>query len=514
VLIAFSREDHARFLTAPLATVQSVIARELGLTLAHLTLASGPDRDFSSPELPRPMVNALQAGGDVAGEHARQRAMTEPQSRTLALEAARNEELPLEELTRAQQMTPAELARMSSAARADWYINSLGRYQAQLFESALRHHLPVQLLATIILNELADINLFDVWQSGPATFGGSLGIAQIQVNTALRDHLVDISPGDARRGYQRSGAFPPASLDAQPSEMGVRLHVAQRLQVPAVAIEAAAREVELLLNRMGQNRDRPWQLRHGFRATGAVGDAIYEQVGDARDSREAREGLLARMVAAAYNSPDVISASDPSAITYPNANIHGDNARARAMELNQQGLFRSEAGAGASRSTTRSPSPEPINALRFDGSLLTLEGPLTTRSVRATSGLRANNRHNADHRDHTSAASELLPDVGPVPHGSYFVIPGEIQYGGFDTSVWGPRRVRLHESAETEERRVRDSQRTGGFYLHEDVGRDGTAGCIGLQSSTGTLELFSRLLQSPQSRIPLTVSYPPARRGH
>lgn len=49
-------------------------------------------------------------------------------------------------------------------------------------------------------------------------------------------------------------------------------------------------------------------------------------------------------------------------------------------------------------------------------------------SFSAASGLRSNNPHNHDHRDHTGPASLTIADVGPIPD-SYFVNPEEMSEG-------------------------------------------------------------------------------------
>jgi hypothetical protein len=111
------------------------------------------------------------------------------------------------------------------------------------------------------------------------------------------------------------------------------------LQVPQLAIEAAAREIEMLLGRMGANRTRPWQVDHSFNAPGPEGTAIYTHVGSASASQQTREGLLADSVCGAYNSPDVITAMDTS--RFSNASIHGANANGLAQDLYRFRLFRS-----------------------------------------------------------------------------------------------------------------------------------------------------------------------------
>lgn len=234
------------------------------------------------------------------------------------------------------RMDVRTLFGMDDAGRASWYARRLGSLQAQLLESALAHNLPMQLLAAVILNELADINVADVVQSGPSTWRGSLGIAQIQIDTARTDRLVDLPAGSHRTGWDNSDSHAhdvdaPAMVD-----MGERLRVGQLLQIPQFAIEAAAREVQQLLTRMAAHHGQPWQVAHQFIAPGPQGQAIYANVGTG--SQSSREGALADAVCGAYNSPDVIAAADTS--RYTNATIHGANANHLARDLFRFRLFR------------------------------------------------------------------------------------------------------------------------------------------------------------------------------
>jgi hypothetical protein len=245
--------------------------------------------------------------------------------------------LPLREIGWSDEMDVNTLFnKRDDASRADWYVGRLAAFQAQLLESAQSHQLPMQLLAAVILNELADINWADVIQSGPSTFHGSLGIAQIQVDTARRDRLVDLPAGSHHTGWARSGRHAHDIDHPTMVDMGERLRTGQLLQVPQVAIEAAAREIEQLLTRMGANRGRPWQIDHDFNATGPQGNAIYSQVG--AGGMMNREATLADAVCGAYNSPDVITASNTS--TFSNARIHGQNANHLARDLYRFRLFR------------------------------------------------------------------------------------------------------------------------------------------------------------------------------
>jgi hypothetical protein len=320
-----------------------LVRRTLGVTVPAVTLSTGANQDFTVPTLdpgvsgalasPLHGVDAVQTAGVDA---ARARAAAASQERTLSLAGLRGEELPMREIGWSDEMDVPTLGGLSDAGRADWYVGRLATLQTQLLESAHAHHLPMQLLAAVILNELADINALDVLQSGPSTFGGSLGIAQIQVSTARTDHLVDLPAGSHRTGWQRSGMHAHDIDHPSMVDMGERLRIGQLLQVPQIAIEAAAREVEMLLTRMAANQSQPWQVAHGFTATGPIGDAIYASVGTG--DMQSREGMLADAVCGAYNSPDVITAADTT--RFSNARIHGQNANDLAQDLYRFRLYR------------------------------------------------------------------------------------------------------------------------------------------------------------------------------
>jgi hypothetical protein len=219
------------------------------------------------------------------------------------------------------------------------------------------------------------------------------------------------------------------------------------------------------------------------------------------------------MVSGAYNSPNIIDTGNTQG--FRNALVHGNNAQSHAIQLYRLGLFRT---AGApSRRTAPSPgassprgtasSTPSVTGMRFDGSQLTLYGGPAAAMFAAISGLRSNNHHNHDHRDHTGLGSQTIPNVGPIPEGSYVVNPSEVQRIGFNTSVWGPLRVPIRETIQTELSRRWHTSRTGGFFVHEDVHDDGTAGCVGLQQRADTLTVFARF-GATTNQIPIEVRYP------
>jgi hypothetical protein len=206
------------------------------------------------------------------------------------------------------------------ADRKSWVVGKLGPYERQLYESADKHGIPVQLLAVILVNELADIDWRDVLQEKMAA-GGSVGFAQIQVDTALTDRLI---PEDELFLYARACGME-------------RVFVTGRLKIPQFAIEAAATEVRIQLDRAKNTPESAWVKQFSFDGSKAgSGQAVYD--GFAEGTAEEKEAKLAEMIAAAYNSPDIVIAKHPE--RYNNGPIHGQNAGGFARAFHQWRLFR------------------------------------------------------------------------------------------------------------------------------------------------------------------------------
>jgi hypothetical protein len=269
-----------------------------------------------------------------------------PQEPTLDEARKSGKALPTQSLATMDVQT---LSTMSSSDRRTWHESKLGAFENQLKASAAKHVVPVQLLATVILNELADIDWRDVLQSGLFVSKGSLGIAQIQIDTAMNDNLFpDLTAAEGTKAYDemvsslRPGLSRTAARIMQTKDKETRLAVNKRLQIPQHAIDAAAREIRILLDRMIANRGASWQTKlgftHGGLGSGGSAQLIYADVAGS-DQRE-KELKLSNLITGAYNSPNVIAAADSSMSKFPNANIHGQNSRMIAGDLFDFGLFR------------------------------------------------------------------------------------------------------------------------------------------------------------------------------
>ena len=231
---------------------------------------------------------------------------------------------------------------------ASWIYWNLGPYQNQIEESANANQIPKQLLATVLIAELSDISVVDVNQTE-----GSIGMAQIQIQTAVDDNLIDFSEKELNKEKKELKKIYPDLNDNELTEKAKFELAKEMLWIPQYAIEAAAKEIAILINKMGKNTDKPWQKKFGFTASGVMGNEIYNYVssdlqiddeqgnrvkgiGDAAD----REANVANMVTAAYNSPGIITASQSSIDGMSNATTHGGNAAGIAVTLYMWGMFR------------------------------------------------------------------------------------------------------------------------------------------------------------------------------
>jgi hypothetical protein len=230
-------------------------------------------------------------------------------------------------------MSSSDIDEMSPDQIRQFYEQQLNPYREFVFASANRNKIPPQLLAAILLTELSDIGVFDVIQDDfffrnrsnleEMINVGSIGIAQIQVKTAVKDSLT-LEPGESK-----------------PQEISITI---DRLFRPRSAIEAAAREIRLLLGKMVEHRNKPWQKSFGFNLPGmdrlVQPDSLYTYIlGETPLSREQRAALL---LAGAYNSPAIITATAEeitegnSNFKFSNAIPHASNASVTAGRLFQE----------------------------------------------------------------------------------------------------------------------------------------------------------------------------------
>lgn len=263
---------------------------------------------------------------------------------------------------RLETMDTATLLAMSESDRTAWYRAKLAPYLNQVNLSASRHRLPPELVGTIVLQELRDIGVDDLAQEA-LMVDGSIGIAQIQVKTAIDNGLV-AQEGDQKwitdmaqvkyDGQLHDPGLPVVlkSLDAirQETEWELTFH---RLQVPQYAVEGVARELERLIGKMTKCGGNVWQRVAGFSLTSfddiRSGDDLYLYVKGKTDDERACN--LARLCGAAYASPGIIDAEQEESVTpgsgkfkYENGIDHGNKAwevmrDLYALQPSQNGLL-------------------------------------------------------------------------------------------------------------------------------------------------------------------------------
>jgi len=273
----------------------------------------GTNRDAGDPDAGIPATG--DTGGPVgSGDHG------DPEVLAIlapTLSSGRREDFGFAHLESMSTSDFASLGGKPATQRYRWVRSKLETYSNQFRESAAAQDIPVQLLVVIVLNELVDIDWKDLIEENFELPFYSVGIAQIQPKTALEHHLI---PEDNEfKNWKKSGIDP-------------RVFVKDRLRIPQYAIEAAAREIRFQLDRLREHPDSRWAAECGFypgRAGG--GQDLYK--GSSKESQEGREMEVAKMIAAAYNSPDIIIAKNPLAHYQTNAIPHGNNAATLASVL-------------------------------------------------------------------------------------------------------------------------------------------------------------------------------------
>jgi hypothetical protein len=153
-----------------------------------------------------------------------------------------------------------------------------------------------------------------------------------------------------------------------------------------------------------------------------------------------------------------------------------------------------------------------VSTLYFDGKTLTLtDDGGNSIDVPTVSGLKANHKKNPDKIDYTDPKWEWEEGKGPIPRGTYVVNPGQFQVPDADkhgtqyasgrgtASHWGPMRVQILPNV------VKNRSE---FFLHMDVGNDGTAGCIGFPpSEEAKFNQIMSLIATNRKDVKLIVAY-------
>jgi len=230
-----------------------------------------------------------------------------------------------------ERMTPDTLRSKGFSERLNWYENKLSPCSQELKESANRNNIPTELLNTIILNELADINLLDLGQEWIGVGKGSVGIAQIQIDTAIFHKLVDVTEEDIQK-YQNSTEAVQRFGDNKPHKNEtIKIITGKKLTEPAIAIEAAAREIRKILENIKACSSSSWTnnfLNGEIILTNGDPSQIYDFIKG--NSPKEKSINLARMVAAPYNSTGIECVENPGNPFSPNDGGPFSNPRRRS----------------------------------------------------------------------------------------------------------------------------------------------------------------------------------------
>lgn len=148
-----------------------------------------------------------------------------------------------------------------------------------------------------------------------------------------------------------------------------------------------------------------------------------------------------------------------------------------------------------------------ITQINFDGAEVKVSGNKSA-TYKAISGLMP---HPKDTKgvDYTRPEYQNVPDKGPIPEGSYYLDSAEVESnppGKFNTAAWGKYRTRLHETLGTNIWRRAITERTGGFYLHQDANHNGTAGCVGVWNTEDNAAIHA-MIKATSAQIPVYVKY-------
>lgn len=148
-----------------------------------------------------------------------------------------------------------------------------------------------------------------------------------------------------------------------------------------------------------------------------------------------------------------------------------------------------------------------ITRIDFDGAEVKVSGQKSA-TYKAVSGLMPPTKDPKE-IDYTRPEYQNIPDKGPIPEGSYYLDPAEVESnppGKFNKAAWGQYRTRLHETLSTNIWRRATTERTGGFYLHQDANHNGTAGCVGLWNTKDNAAIHA-MIKATSAQIPVYVKY-------
>jgi RHS repeat-associated protein len=207
--------------------------------------------------------------------------------------------------------------------RQDWYRQFREKYGKDINDAAVKNCVPKRLLAAIIANELIDYSDFER-DLEPYGIGGSVGPAQIQIETAIRYNLTDIDPKSFSSTW-----FPLYVPASQKFREAVRNYMLNQ----ANNIDAAARLMSLYLDELCR-RTAQGKVSEGFlnqiariTKTADKSDFCCRANGDCKNvvDFEPDPYLIKAMAAIWNNGINVVGVQNPREDS-SNAFIHAGNA--------------------------------------------------------------------------------------------------------------------------------------------------------------------------------------------
>ncbi len=266
-----------------------------------------------------------------------------------------------------QPLTSAEMIRPKQVIgdgipqglpqRCAWYRSKVGPYVSIINASARETGIPPQLLAAILLNELADVGMEDVAQDQQlASTGGDFRLALDPINRPVLSYkpigqqsfgIAQINPATARR----HNAVPIAGQEKLSRDY-VEFQIAYQLLNRPMAIHAAARVIRGILKDLElRYQDSPWASQFMLRDRRFSADDPYSGVNPPastakQTSDRAKEVTLAYLVTSIYNTDTIVEAAPQNTPRahdlgnpkgFANAMNHASTARVIAMDLFESG---------------------------------------------------------------------------------------------------------------------------------------------------------------------------------
>ena len=235
------------------------------------------------------------------------------------------EKMPIPEpLSTAERTTDKDIFLVPGSnpeKRCEWYREKVSRFIKDIREAAREEKIPPRLLASIILNELADVGWGDIIQDQQlaGTHGDyheyetavlrtalwwksiakqSFGIAQISPQTAIRHNAVYV-PGKEYLTRKNELEF----------------HIAYRLLNRKIAVSASAKVIKGIMREIERHQDSKWVKQFILPGCRFSAEEPYEALfpkpaqdgGVTERVLREREKKLAQLVTAVYNSGNILT---------------------------------------------------------------------------------------------------------------------------------------------------------------------------------------------------------------